>query len=159
MGGNAITSVRPSSVCFHSSEYTDRWAYWHLTVQLCKQSFLSQSLVGPQTTSDPAKWRICLPEGLYHGRKKLTQTWNEVITSLEWLLDVPRWTSASSLFVLRVQCQHLLLLFASLLSVWLYYIHNSSNSLLIAYIYMESDMYYRSKVLHKWRRLLYTCMD
>jgi len=35
-------------------------------------------------------------------------------------------------------------------------IRNSSNSLLIAYV--ESDLYYRSK-LHKWRRLLYTCMD
>jgi len=36
-------------------------------------------------------------------------------------------------------------------------IRNSSNSLLI--VYVESDLYYRSKLLHKWRKLLYTCMD
>jgi len=49
----------------------------------------------------------------------------------------------------------LLLLSASLL-IHCMTIRNSSNSLLLAY--MESDLYYRSKVLHKWRRLLYTCM-
>ena len=40
---------------------------------------------------------------------------------------------------------------AYLLIDWLY------TSPLIAYV--ESGLYYCSKLLHKWRRLLYTCMD
>jgi len=36
-------------------------------------------------------------------------------------------------------------------------IRNSSNSLLITY--MKPDLHYCSELLHKWRRLLYTCMD
>ena len=72
------------------------------------------------------------------------------------LLDVPRWTSASSLFVL-----HRVPTFATVIRKLTYSLYdcirNSSNSLLIAY--MESDLYYRSKLLHKWLRLLYMCMD
>jgi len=72
------------------------------------------------------------------------------------LLDVPRWTSATSLFVL-----HRVPTFAAVIRKFTYTLYDcirhSSNSLLIAY--MESDLYYRSKLLHKWRKLLYTCMD
>jgi len=39
-------------------------------------------------------------------------------------------------------------------------IRNSSNSLLIGIIaYVQSDLFYQSKLLLKWRKLLYTCMD
>jgi len=72
------------------------------------------------------------------------------------LLDVPRWTSASSLFVL-----HRVPTFAAVIRKFTYTLHdcirNSSNSLLIAYV--ESDLFYHSKLFHKWRKLLYTHMD
>ena len=72
------------------------------------------------------------------------------------LLDVPRWTSASSLFVL-----HRVPTFAAVIRKLTYSLYDcirsSSNSLLIAYV--ESDLYYRSKLLHKWRSMLYTCTD
>jgi len=62
------------------------------------------------------------------------------------LLDVPRWTSASSLFVL-----HRVPTFAAVIRKLTYSLYdcirNSWNSVLIAY--MESDLYYRSKLLHK----------
>ena len=69
------------------------------------------------------------------------------------LLGVPRWTSASSLFVL-----HRLPTFAAVIRKLTYRpTLYDSNSLLLAH--MESDLYYRSKLLHKWRSMLYTCMD
>jgi len=72
------------------------------------------------------------------------------------LLDVPRWTSASSLFVIhRVPTSAAVI---RKLTYSLYdCIRNSSNSRLLAYV--ESDMYYRSKSFHTWHRLLYMCMD
>jgi len=60
-------------------------------------------------------------------------------------------------FLYYTECQHLLLLSASLLYTLYDCIRNSSNSLLIAYV--ESDLFYHSKLLHKWRRLRYTCVD
>jgi len=72
------------------------------------------------------------------------------------LLDVPRRTSASSLFV-----RHRVPTFAAAIRKFTYKLYdcirNSSNSLSIAYV--ESDLFYHSKLLHKWRKLLYTCMD
>jgi len=72
------------------------------------------------------------------------------------LLDVPRWTSASSLFVL-----HRVPTFAAVIRKFTFTLYdcmrNSSNSLLIAYV--QSDLFYQSKLLLKWRKLLYTCMD
>ena len=72
------------------------------------------------------------------------------------LLGVPRWTSASSLFVL-----HRVPTFAAVIRKFTFTLYdsirNSSNSLLIAYV--QSDLFYQSKLLLKWRKLLYTCMD
>jgi len=69
--------------------------------------------------------------------------------AFRFLLDVPRWTSASSLFVL-----HRVPTFAAVIRKLTYSLYdcvrNSSNCLLIAY---------RSKLLHKWCKLLYMCMD
>ena len=88
-------------------------------------------------------------------KSSIARCWNN-IDIIVHLLDVPRWTSASSLFVL-----HRVPTFAAVICKLTYSLYDcirkSSNSPLIAC--MESDLYYCTKLLHKWRRLLYTCMD